>query len=137
MVYEKHPVEVVDLVAHRPGHEPLAPHLPLLAVAVEVAQADALRAGDDLYEVGDGEAALFLRHLPFRGDDLRVDEDVQLARPTPGAAYMVSIMSSISFWSGSSISTTGWAGRRRTSAPYFTIGRTATSSPCMTLNDEG
>src|SRR5438270_9399098 len=44
----------------------------------------------------------------------------------PGAACIVSTMSSISFCSLPSTFATCSAGRRRTSSPYFTMGRTAT-----------
>src|SRR5581483_9401174 len=46
----------------------------------------------------------------------------------PGAAYIVSIMSSISVWSSSPKSTTGAAGACRPCAPYFTRGRSMTCS---------
>src|SRR5436305_8616295 len=46
------------------------------------------------------------------------------ASPTPGAAYIVSTMSSISFCSAESISPTGCVGLRKTGSPYLTMGRT-------------
>src|SRR6185436_1338933 len=50
---------------------------------------------------------------------------------------MVSIMSSMSFCIDASISVTGSAGRRRTSSPYFRIGRTATLSSSLQAFDHG
>src|SRR5438128_2868638 len=55
------------------------------------------------------------------------------ARPTPGAAYMVTTMSSISFCSASSKSVTGAVGRRRTSSPNLMIGKTAKSLSLLVL----
>src|SRR5437588_928238 len=78
MIDEQHAVEMVDLVAERPGHQPLAPHLALLAVAVEVADLHALRPRHGLGEVGDRQTAFVLGDLPDPLDDLGVDEDVQL-----------------------------------------------------------
>ena len=79
MVDVEHAVEVIGLVAHGPGHEAFAPHLALLAVAIEVSQLDALRPRDALGEIRNREAAFVVRLLPFGFDDLRIDADVQLA----------------------------------------------------------
>jgi hypothetical protein len=48
------------------------------------------------------------------------------ARPTPGAAYMVSIMSSMSCCNGASIVSIGVVALRSTSSPYLRMGRMAT-----------
>ena len=48
------------------------------------------------------------------------------ARPTPGAARIVSIMSSISFWMDASIFRTLFAFWRSTGSPATLIGSTAT-----------
>src|SRR5689334_21254027 len=45
----------------------------------------------------------------------------------PGAAYIVSIMSSMNFCTPASMSRTGCVGTRSTSSPYLRIGRTGTS----------
>src|SRR5687767_5714181 len=60
VIDEERAVEMIDLVAHRPGHQSVAPHLALLSVAIEIAQLHPLRAGDDLDKVGNRETAFFL-----------------------------------------------------------------------------
>src|SRR5690606_22146691 len=47
------------------------------------------------------------------------------AKPTPGASYMVSFMSSTSLRILSSISSTGFAGVRNTGSPNFRMGKMA------------
>ena len=66
-------------MAHRAGHEAVAPHRALDAVAVGVAELYALGARDDFNEVRDREAALLLGHFAFGFDDLGIDEDMELA----------------------------------------------------------
>src|SRR6266542_466862 len=78
MIDEEIAVEMVGLVAEGAGHQPLAPHLALLAVAVEVTDLHALRPRHGLGEVGDRKTSLVLGDLTEALDDLGVDEDVEL-----------------------------------------------------------
>src|SRR3990172_1657772 len=55
------------------------------------------------------------------------------ARPTPGAAYIVSVMSAARRRSLSSNDSTGFVGSRRTGSPSVRIGNTVTVGPLLQM----
>src|SRR6202011_3144782 len=69
-------VEVIELVLEDAGQVLVGLDHLLVAVEVDAAQRDVLRADDLEREAWDGEAALLERPLTAAVDDLRVDEDL-------------------------------------------------------------
>ena len=117
VVDEQLAVEMIDLVLDAHGEQPVRVELDLLAVAIERSHADLLGARHLVVDTRHRQAA-FLRLLDaFAREDLRIDQHQRLiaplahvddeqracatftcvaARPMPGAAYIVSNMSSMS-----------------------------------------
>jgi hypothetical protein len=80
VIDHQHAVEVIELVLHGDGEEAFGFELEGLAVAVLGADAHRGGALDLLGHAGEREAALGADRRAAAHDDLRVDEDAQIAR---------------------------------------------------------